>query len=88
MFDSDLPPVVEEANTAGFLEASRAYLHGGRERNDFWTIPDEYFTKHGVDLELRKRHLAANKILEKSNPARENPLGPFYVDVLEVKFSL
>lgn len=86
MFDSDLPPVVEGANTTGFLEANRGYLHGGQAQYSFWNIPDEYFTKHGVDLDLRKCHLAANKVLEKTDPTRENPLGSFYVDVLAGKY--
>lgn len=86
MFDSDLPPVVEGANTTGFLEANRGYLHGGRARDDFWGIPDEYFIKHGVDLDLRKKHMAANRSIEKEAYSQDNPLGSFYQDVLEGKY--
>ncbi len=77
LFDSDLPPVVEGANSTGLMEASRGYLHGGRAKSNFWKIPDEYFTAHDVDLLLRRQHLAVNQVLENGKAAAPYILGRF-----------
>lgn len=86
LFDSDLPPVVEGANSTGFMEANRAYLHGGRKNRAFWHIPDEYFVTHNIDLALREQHLAANKLLESKEPGDPSILCRFYEDVLQGKY--